>query len=97
MNLLLNKCKKAERYFKERGVKFQSIDIVRYGISPGELKSVVSAVGSVDKLHKDCAEVKYLGVVLKLFENHDPIFDRTKKNRHCTFMIYRHATIGLCG
>ena len=37
--------KKAERYFKERRIKFQSIDLVKYGISPGELKSVKNAVG----------------------------------------------------
>jgi len=34
--------KKAERYFKERGIKFQSVD---KGLSKGELKSVISAVG----------------------------------------------------
>jgi arsenate reductase-like glutaredoxin family protein len=37
--------KKAERYFKERGVKFQSIDILQKGLSKGELNSVISAVG----------------------------------------------------
>ena len=38
-----NKCfdtKKAQRYFKERGVKFQAIDLLKYGISRGELTSV---------------------------------------------------------
>ena len=37
--------KKAERYFKERRIKYQYIDILKYGISRGELNSVVSAVG----------------------------------------------------
>ena len=37
--------KKAERWFKERRIKFQSIDLVKVGISPGELKSVMAAVG----------------------------------------------------
>ena len=38
MNLQIygkNKCfdtKKAERYFKERGVKFQRIDVAKYGM-----------------------------------------------------------------
>ncbi|WP_418706433.1 arsenate reductase family protein, partial [Anaerotruncus massiliensis (ex Liu et al. 2021)] len=32
--------KKAERYFKERGVKFQSVDLIRYGMSRGEFESV---------------------------------------------------------
>ena len=48
-----NKCfdtKKAERYFKERGVKYQRIDTVKFGMSKGELQSVVKAVGGIDKL-----------------------------------------------
>lgn len=48
-----NKCfdtKKAERYFKERRVKFQSIDLVKYGMSPGEFRSVKAAAGGLDGL-----------------------------------------------
>ena len=41
--------KKAERFFKERRIKYQYIDLDRYGMSRGELKSVVAAVG-LDKL-----------------------------------------------
>ncbi|MBQ3869680.1 MAG: ArsC family transcriptional regulator [Clostridia bacterium] len=37
--------KKAERFFKERRVKYQYIDLDRYGMSRGELKSVVAALG----------------------------------------------------
>lgn len=37
--------KKAERYFKERRIKYQFIDIDRYGMSRGELNSVKNAVG----------------------------------------------------
>ena len=32
--------KKAERYFKERGIKYQYIDLIKIGISRGELASV---------------------------------------------------------
>lgn len=42
--------KKAERYFKERGVKFQSVDLIRYGMSRGEFESVRRAVGGVKAL-----------------------------------------------
>ena len=42
--------KKAERYFKERGVKYQSIDIVKYGMSKGEYLSVKAAVGGMEPL-----------------------------------------------
>ncbi len=42
--------KKAERYFKERNIKFQSIDIIKYGISKGEYQSVKNAVGGFNNL-----------------------------------------------
>jgi len=42
--------KKTERYFKERGIKFQSIDIIKYSLSKGEYQSVKSAIGSIEKL-----------------------------------------------
>ena len=42
--------KKAERYFKERGVKYQSIDIAKYGMSKGEYQSVKAAVGGMEPL-----------------------------------------------
>ena len=48
-----NKCfdtKKAERWFKERRVKFQSIDLKRYGMSPKEFEHVLRAVGGIDNL-----------------------------------------------
>ena len=48
-----NKCfdtKKAERYFKERGVKYQFVDIIKYGLSKGEYESVKRAVGGMDEL-----------------------------------------------
>ncbi|MDR0904814.1 MAG: ArsC family transcriptional regulator [Oscillospiraceae bacterium] len=37
--------KKAERYFKERRVKFQAISLREKGISRGEFNSVKAAVG----------------------------------------------------
>ena len=38
--------KKAERYFKERRIPYQAIDLLRYGMSRGELTSVKNAVGA---------------------------------------------------
>ena len=42
--------KKAERYFKERRIKYQFIDIAKYGMSKGEYQSVKSAVGGMANL-----------------------------------------------
>ena len=48
-----NKCfdtKKAERYFKERRIKFQLVDLVRYGLSGKEFDTVLRGVGGIDNL-----------------------------------------------
>lgn len=37
--------KKAQRYFKERGIKHQFIDLKEKGLSKGELQNVKAAVG----------------------------------------------------
>ncbi|NCB63665.1 MAG: ArsC family transcriptional regulator [Clostridia bacterium] len=55
--------KKAERYFKERRVKYQSVDLLKYGISKGELQSVKNSLGLaalIDEKNPDSALLKYL-------------------------------------
>jgi arsenate reductase-like glutaredoxin family protein len=42
--------KKAERYFKERGIKFQLIDVAKFGMSKGEFNNIKQGVGGIDKL-----------------------------------------------
>jgi len=42
--------KKAERYFKERGIKFQSVDILQKGLSRGEFNNIKQAVGGLEAL-----------------------------------------------
>ena len=58
--------KKAERYFKERRIKVQNIDLLKYGMSGGEFDSVLRAVGGIDNLidwdskHPDVTLMKYM-------------------------------------
>ena len=42
--------KKAERYFKERRIKYQYIDLLRFGMSGKEFDSVLRGVGGIDQL-----------------------------------------------
>jgi len=42
--------RKAERFFKERGVRFQSVDLAQKGMSAGELRNVAARVGGVEQL-----------------------------------------------
>lgn len=47
--------KKAERFFKERGIKYQYIDLPKYGLSDGEYRNIKTAVGHYSKLiDKNC-------------------------------------------
>ena len=48
--------KKAERYFKERGIKFQFVDMKEKGLSKGEFNSVKQAVGGLDKMIDEAAK-----------------------------------------
>ena len=56
--------KKAQRYFKERGIKVQYIDLGKKAMSRGELNSVIAAVGGlasiIDETHPDAAVLRYL-------------------------------------
>lgn len=62
-----NKCfdtKKAMRYFKERNVKYQFIDLKEKGLSKGEYTSVKQAVGGLDKiLNPNCKDQDALALI----------------------------------
>ena len=88
--------KKAERYFKERRIKFQSIDMRQKGMSRGELLSVKACVGleaMIDYSVPDSEILKYLAgeqaCEEKLLEN--PWFIKTPIVRNG-----KKATIGYC-
>ena len=61
--------KKAERYFKERRVKYQMIDLKEKGMSRGELQSVVQAVKGLDNLlDPDAKDTQTLALVKYLVD-----------------------------
>lgn len=61
--------KKAERYFKERRVKYQFIDLKETGMSRGELTKVAQAVGGLDSLlDPECRDRQTLALVNCLVE-----------------------------
>ncbi len=71
--------KKAERYFKERRIKYQYIDLEKYGMSAGEYRNIKAAIGSLEDLIDEKSKayerhfIKYLAskeaVEEKLLEN----------------------------
>lgn len=54
--------KKAERYFKERRIKYQFIDLKEKGLSKGELQSVKAAVGLNNLINVNSKEYKKLNM-----------------------------------
>ena len=59
--------RKAQRFFKERGIKFQFVDLSQKGMSKGEFESVARVVGGFDEMldpntkdQKTLTMVKYL-------------------------------------
>ena len=63
--------RKAERYFKERRIKYQLIDLPRYGMGRRELESVRAAVGLdalIDPKAPDADLIKYLAGDAERFE-----------------------------
>ncbi len=63
--------KKAERYFKERGVKFQSIDVAKFGMSKGEFYNIKQAVGGLEKLVGTDSKDKDLTSLMKYLSPED--------------------------
>ena len=87
---------KAQRHFKERRIKFQYIDVDRYGMSRGELQSVKNAVGLENLINtkdEDYPLIQYLASneakMDKLFE--DPYLIKTPVVRNG-----KQATVGYC-
>ena len=88
--------KKAERWFKERRIKFQSVDLKRYGMSRGELNSVRQAVGleaMVDPKHPDAALLSYLASEEAKLEK---LLEQPALLRAPIVRNGRQATVGYC-
>jgi arsenate reductase (glutaredoxin) len=54
--------KKAERYFKERNINFQFIDIDLKGLSKGELNSVKKSISINELINKDSKDYRKLNL-----------------------------------
>ncbi len=75
-----NDTKKAERFFKERNIKYQFIDLKEKGMSKGELTSVVSAVGGVMDMVNPNAKDKDTVALIQYIADEDK-FDKLLENQ----------------
>lgn len=63
--------KKAERYFKERGIKYQLINLTEKAMSKGELLSIKQAVGGYEKIIDQNCKDKDLLALIKYLRDED--------------------------
>ena len=68
-----NDTKKAERFFKERGIKFQFIDMKEKGMSKGEFNSVAQANGGLENMINWEGKDKDLLALIKYIAEEDKL------------------------
>ena len=91
--------KKAERWFKERRIKYQYIDLIKYGMSGKEFDSVLRAVGGIDKLidwngkQQEITNMKYMEDKIA---KEDKVFDDPSLMKTPIVLNGKQATVGFC-
>ena len=68
-----NDTKKAERFFKERGIKYQFIDMKEKGMSKGELTSVAGSNGGIMDMIDPDAKDKDAVALLQYIADEDKL------------------------
>ena len=89
--------KKAERYFKERRINFQSIDLKKYGMSGREFDSVLRAVGGIDNLidwDSKSPEVTLMKYMDDKRAKEDKVFDLPELMKAPVVRNGKEATVG---
>ena len=81
--------KKAERWFKERRIKFQSIDLVKYGMSGGGIDNLI------DWTVKD-PEIDLMRYMDDKRAKEDKVFDQPKLMKTPVVRNGKQATVGYC-
>lgn len=75
-----NDTKKAERFFKERGIKYQFIDMKEKGMSKGELASVAGSNGGIMNMINPDAKDKDAVALLQYIADEDKL-DKLLENQ----------------
>ncbi|GAA0800319.1 arsenate reductase family protein [Faecalicatena orotica] len=97
-----NKCfdtKKAMRYFKERNIKYQFIDMKEKGMSKGEYNSVKQSVGGLDAmLDEKCKDRDALALIKYIADEDkdDKVLENQKVLKTPIVRNGKQATVGYC-
>ena len=91
--------RKAERYFKERRIKYQFNDMKKYGMSGGEFDSVLRAVGGIEKLvdweSKD-SDLNLIRYMADQRDQEDRVFENQGLMKLPVVRNGKQATVGYC-
>ncbi|MFI3213188.1 MAG: arsenate reductase family protein [Eubacteriales bacterium] len=90
--------KKAQRYFKERNIKVQFIDIKEKGLSKGEYNSVRQAVGRESMIDEKCKDKDLLSLVTYISDEDkdEKILENQKVLKTPIVRNGKKATVGFC-
>ena len=91
--------KKAERWFKERRIKYQSIDLIKYGMSGKEFDSVLRAVGGIDNLidwTRKSDQITMMKYMDDQRAKEDKVFDDPALMKTPIVRNGKQVTIGFC-
>ena len=91
--------KKAERWFKERRIKYQSVDLLRFGLSGKEFDSVLRAVGGIDNLidwNSKSEAVTMMKYMDDARAKEDKVFDDPSLMKTPIVRNGKQATVGFC-
>lgn len=89
--------KKAQRYFKERGIRFQMIDLKEKEMSRGEFENVARALGGWEQLVDPAAKDKQTLALLDAlvdWQKEDKLFENQQLFKTPIVRNGRKATVG---
>jgi len=91
--------KKAERYFKERRIKYPFVDLLRFGLSGKEFDAVLRGVGGIDNLvnwESSDPQVTLMKYMEDKVAKEDRVFDDPSLMKTPIVRNGKHVTVGYC-
>lgn len=88
--------KKAQRYFKERRIKFQDVDVIKYGMSRGELTSVRQVVGLEALIDRNANGVELLTYLAHDEDKFEKLLEDQSLLKTPVVRNGKKATVGYC-
>ena len=88
--------KKAERYFKERRIKVQNIDLIRYGMSRGEFTSVKQRLGLETLIDPTAPGAEHLTYLAHDVDKEEKLLEYPELMKAPIVRNGKQATVGYC-